>query len=265
MHDTAMEFGKAFFENYLKHSKNLTIVDIGSQDINGSLRSVAPENNNYIGLDFVDGDGVDLLINDPYRLPIENETADVVLSSSCFEHSEFFWLTFIEALRILKPTGLLYLNAPSNGSYHRYPIDCWRFYPDSGVALQNWGRRSGYNCSLLESFIGLRINDNWNDFVAVFIKEDKNSFKYPKKIQNNIDVLFQNGRSYNSENIINYNFFSEDQALLRSEVAEKEKLLNSLKSEVAEKEKLLNSKSWKITKPLRWINKVLNCKKKIKI
>lgn len=244
MHDTAMKFGKAFFENYLEHSKELTIVDIGSQDVNGSLRSVAPKNNNYIGLDFVNGDGVDSVITDPYKLPLENESVDVVVSSSCFEHSEFFWLTFIEALRILKPTGLLYLNAPSNGSYHRYPVDCWRFYPDSGIALQNWGIRSGYNCLLLESFVGLRNNDNWNDFVAVFIKDDKNSFKYPKKILKDTGVLFQNGRSYNSKNIVNYNSSSEDQLLLK----EKEKLNIKL-------HQVLNSKSWKITRPLRWINK----------
>ena len=30
---------------------------------------------------------------------------------------------------------LFYLNAPSNGEFHRYPVDCWRFYPDAGGAL----------------------------------------------------------------------------------------------------------------------------------
>jgi SAM-dependent methyltransferase len=129
----------------LKNTKGLTIVDIGSQDVNGSLRSVAPPNNKYIGVDFVEAKGVDVVITDPYSLPFEDESVDAVVSSSCFEHSEFFWLLFNEALRILKPTGLLYINVPSNGQFHRYPVDCWRFYPDSGVALQNWGKRSGYS------------------------------------------------------------------------------------------------------------------------
>ena len=26
----------------------------------------------------------------------------------------------------------------SNGDYHSWPVDCWRFYPDSGIALINW-------------------------------------------------------------------------------------------------------------------------------
>jgi SAM-dependent methyltransferase len=70
-----------------------------------------------------------------YKLPFADGSVDVVLSSSCFEHSEFFWLLFLEILRVLRPEGLFYLNAPSNGPFHRYPVDCWRFYPDSGNAL----------------------------------------------------------------------------------------------------------------------------------
>ena len=214
MHDSAMKHGATFFNTYLSNAKNLTIVDVGAQDVWGSLRSVAPPNNKYIGVDFVKAKGVDVVITDPYSLPFEDESVDVVVSSSCFEHSEFFWLLFNEILRILKPTGLLYINVPSNGSFHRYPVDCWRFYPDSGVALQNWGKRSGYNCALLESFVGIRKNkaDVWNDFVAIFVKDEKNSAKYISRIQN-ASILFTNGRLHNSENIVNHIVSTQDQIL----------------------------------------------------
>ena len=185
MHDTAMEYGGKFFDTYLKNTKDLTIVDIGSQDVNGSLRSVAPPNNKYVGVDFVKGNGVDIVITDPYSLPFENESVDVIVSSSCFEHSEFFWLIFNESLRILKPTGLLYINVPSNGQVHRYPVDCWRFFPDSGLALQNWGKRSGYNCVLLESFIGIKNTDIWNDFVGIFAKDENHSSQHTNRIHFN--------------------------------------------------------------------------------
>jgi SAM-dependent methyltransferase len=216
MHDTAMEIGAAFFNTYLKDGHDLTIVDIGSQDVNGSLRSVAPKNNKYIGLDFESGKGVDVVITDPYSLPFENESVDVAVSSSCFEHSEFFWLLFNESLRILKPTGLLYINAPSNGWYHRYPVDCWRFYPDSGVALQNWSNRSGYKCALLESFIGMRKDELWNDFTAVFVKDEGYRAHYSKRIQDT-STPFENGRRYGSEDIINFSLQSQDQSLLGAE------------------------------------------------
>jgi len=209
MHDTAMMYGKHFFSTYLKDAKGLKIIDIGSQDVNGSLKSVAPKDNEYIGLDFVEGKGVDVILTDPYVLPFEDSSVDVVVSSSCYEHSEFFWLSFNEALRILKPSGLLYINVPSNGAYHRFPVDCWRFYPDSGIALQNWGNRSGYACALLESFIGIRKNDIWHDFVGVFVKDKSNTSKFSLRIQD-ITKEFMNGRLLDSEEIFKHQYIPQN-------------------------------------------------------
>jgi SAM-dependent methyltransferase len=171
MHPSALTFARLFFDIYTSHLPTPTIVEIGSQDINGSLRDIAPKQARYIGLDFVAGPGVDVVLADPYVFPLDSGIADAVVSSSCFEHSQFFWLTFLEALRLVKPGGVLYLNVPSNGLYHRYPFDNWRFYPDAGVALTAWARRSGYDAALVESFVGRQDQDVWNDFVAVFARD----------------------------------------------------------------------------------------------
>jgi len=155
MHPTAMNNAKSFFEVYAKDfssKDNVKVVEIGSQDVNGSLRQVCPKDFKYIGVDFQEANGVDIVLDDPYLLPFDSQSIDIVISSSCFEHSEMFWLVFLEVLRILKPKGLFYLNAPSSGSFHRYPVDCWRFYPDSGKALITWANRNGINANLLESF-----------------------------------------------------------------------------------------------------------------
>jgi len=183
MHITAMDFGRRFFETYAGSRPGLRIIDIGAQDVNGSLRSVAPSDAEYVGVDFVAGKGVDVIISDPYALPFPDESADLIVCSSCMEHSEFFWLLFNEMIRVLKPDGVLYVNAPSNGAFHRYPVDCWRFYPDSGIALRNWSRRSGYRTELLESFIGPQAApETWNDFVGVFIKDGTFAERYPRRI-----------------------------------------------------------------------------------
>jgi len=205
MHDTALENGIKFFDLYLKNSNNLIIVDIGSQDVNGSLRGFCPSNSKYIGLVFAEGKGVDIVLEDPYSLPFNDNSVDVVVSSSCFEHSEFFWLTFNEILRILKPKGLLYINVPAaGGEFHRFPVDCWRFYPDSGIALQNWGKRNGFKCALLESFVGYKKTDNWNDFVAIFVKEKKYASHYKKRILDKLNN-FSNGMVFNSKSYTHYN------------------------------------------------------------
>jgi SAM-dependent methyltransferase len=202
MHKTALDNGKLFFDVYLKGSSGLKVIDIGAQDVNGSLRQFCPKSNMYIGVDFIDAKGVDVVISDPNELPFENDSIDICVSSSCFEHSEFFWLTFNEIMRVLKPSGLFYLNAPSKGAFHRYPVDCWRFYPDSGIALQNWGRRSGLNTALLESFTDIQKQSAWNDFIAVFVKDESFSTSYPNRMLAQCNK-FANGMIYGSDELIN--------------------------------------------------------------
>ena len=81
MHDTAMDAGKAFFAQYGRD--DAVVVDIGSQDVNGSLRNVA-RCKEYIGLDFQNAKGVDIVLEDPYKFPLVDNFADLVVSSSCF-------------------------------------------------------------------------------------------------------------------------------------------------------------------------------------
>jgi len=193
MHASALETAARFVSAYVKDRK-LKIVDIGAQDVNGSLKEVVPEGCEYLGVDFVPGPGVDVILDDPYHLPFEDNSLDVILSSSVFEHSEFFWLLFLEILRVLKPEGLFYLSVPSNGVFHRYPVDCWRFYPDSGVALANWAKRNGVNAAVLESFTCDQMGGVWNDFVAVFVKDETHADSYPDRIVNSW-TSFTNGLS----------------------------------------------------------------------
>jgi SAM-dependent methyltransferase len=210
MHKSALETGRLFFERYV--DRPCTITEVGSLDVNGSFRGFAPDGSRYIGLDFTNGEGVDVLLSDPYKLPLEDNSIDVCVSSSCLEHSEFFWLSFLEMVRILKPDGLLYFSAPSNSQFHRYPVDCWRFYPDSGRALQNWAQRNGHNVLLLESFTGPQNWDMWNDFVAVFVKDERFASAHTKRI---IDTYpHTNALVAGKDKVLNYREWPEDQRSL---------------------------------------------------
>lgn len=209
MHPTAMDNGRLFFDCYLQGRDRPTVVDLGSQDVNGSLRGVATAGCRYVGVDFAAGRGVDVVLDDPCSLPFESASVDAVVSTSCFEHVEFFWLVFNEILRILKPDGLFYLNAPSNGEFHRYPVDCWRFYPDAGAALVKWGRRSGYRPLLLESFTSFQRLDIWNDFVAIFLKDAACLESHPTRIIDRID-RYANGLVHGRDAILRPQTAPED-------------------------------------------------------
>jgi len=276
MHESAMNYGKLFFEKYCQGDfSGKIIIDVGSLNVNGSLKNFCPAGSTYIGVDFCEGSGVDVVIDDPYNLPFEDNTADVIVCSSVFEHSDFFWLLYLECLRILKPSGLLYLNCPSNGMVHRYPIDSWRFYPDSGLSLAKWGKFNSFAVCLLESFVGdkqgsIKSDGIWNDFVAVFVKDQKFSLTYPHRIQD-VEGKFYHGCVSEEETNTPQLGHVPDYELLMWLLQTNELLTTSLNaqnltiaaqaSQIADNcnaiASMQNSRSWRLTKPMRFIKKSL--------
>src|SRR5688572_8686031 len=156
---------------YLDRGQPLSVVDIGAQDVNGSYRPIFDHPGwQYTGVDLEAGNGVDVVLASPYRLPMATRSVDVVISGQAFEHIEYFWMTWLEMLRVLKPEGHIFLIAPSRGYEHRYPQDCWRFYPDAWRALAKFGA-----CDLLEVHSDWDAHrdpssSDWGDTVGVFRK-----------------------------------------------------------------------------------------------
>lgn len=146
----------------LETAERVVVLDVGGADVNGSYRDVfAGPRFTYIGADLTAGAGVDIVIEDPNRLPFDDASVDIVVSGQMLEHCAFFWLMFAEMIRVLRPSGYLFLIAPSAGPEHRYPIDCYRFYPDAYRALARYA-----NCDLVEVWLDER--GPWRDLVGVF-------------------------------------------------------------------------------------------------
>ena len=124
---------------YLPRSQPRRVLDIGSYDVNGSYKQVFDDPAwTYIGADLEPGPNVDVVLESPYRLPFASGSIDVLISGQAIEHMDFFWLSWLEMVRTVAPGGLVFLIAPSRGPEHRYPVDCWRFYPDGFDALARW-------------------------------------------------------------------------------------------------------------------------------
>jgi SAM-dependent methyltransferase len=216
MHDSALQNFKDFKKNYLdpiETEKQINIIEIGSYSVNSNIRSIITDNKKfkYTGLDIEKGPNVDIILNDPYKLPYENDTIDCVISISVFEHTDFFWLTYLEILRVLKPEGIFFLNAPSNGHYHKHPGDSWRFYPDSSTSLEKWGKKNNYNCQVLEHFTSVQAGgDIWNDNVSITIKESIHKRKYHSRILDS-KKNFTNGKTDKTTHTLNFNKIPEDQ------------------------------------------------------
>lgn len=169
MHLSSYRHVEDLAQRYLSAGASLVIADLGSQDVNGSYRPIFEQEMwRYVGLDLQAGANVDVVLPSSSRIPVRSGTYDVLVSGQAIEHMEHFWLTWLEVTRVVKPGGLIFLVAPSRGPEHRYPVDCWRFYPDGMRALARWGR-----VDLIEVTTDWHPDADadsalWGDTVAVF-------------------------------------------------------------------------------------------------
>lgn len=174
MHISSLEHMEKLIERYLDPLSPLSIIDVGSYDVNGSYRPLFDKPGwFYRGVDQIAGPNVDIVLEDPYCLPLPSNGVDLVISGQAFEHIDYFWLVFVEMARVLKPRGLIFLIAPSRGPEHRCPVDCWRFYPDGYHALARYA-----NLELIEVQTDWNPHPatdsaQWGDTVGVFRKPEQ--------------------------------------------------------------------------------------------
>jgi len=142
MHQSSMLRMKWFEENFIpKYDlSKYSLLDVGSYDINGSYKKLFNSTQyEYTGLDIEAGPNVDIVLPNSYNWKqIETDKYDIVISGQTFEHAEFFWLTMSEMARVLKKNGFICIITPNKIFEHRHPVDCYRFYTDSMIALARY-------------------------------------------------------------------------------------------------------------------------------
>ncbi len=126
MHPSSMTHMKAFRDKYLRGLEGLTVIDVGSLDINGSYRDLFSAHE-YTGLDVVKGKNVDMVLKAPCKWDeVRDGSVDVVISGQAFEHIKYDNKVMAEVARSLKPGGHCCIIAPSAGplyevlDYRRY-------------------------------------------------------------------------------------------------------------------------------------------------
>lgn len=175
MHPSCQQLMRDFVEKYLSPLRELkhplTVIDIGSYNVNGTFKSQFNEENwKYIGIDIRKGENVDIVLEDPYKYPFDNSSIDVIISGNTFEHIEYPWKAFEEINRVIKPGGLICIIVPSFGGKHE-EFDAWRILPDGMESLCKWS-----NLSVIETFISQR-DTWWLDCVLVATKKNRKKGK----------------------------------------------------------------------------------------
>jgi len=116
-------------------SDPVTVLDIGSLDVNGSYKNLLPPHWKYVGADLRPGPNVDICMTSEFEIPLGSGSVDLVISGQCLEHCRNPFRLVSEATRILRDGGLMLLVAPFVFFEHKEPIDCFRFLPDGMEAI----------------------------------------------------------------------------------------------------------------------------------
>lgn len=154
MHDTAQINAQAFVDQYVRAGDRVLEIGPGPDTTIRAMLTHCEYHSTELGAD-------------PYDLPYDSNHFDAVIASSVYEHMPWFWEHFVQCQRVIRPGGHMYIQAPANGPVHRFPVDCWRFYPDSGPALASYAQHRGYPCQVVQTHTTQPRADIWQDHIII--------------------------------------------------------------------------------------------------
>lgn len=147
-HQQQMDFCQSVKGHLPRFFNNRFVIDIGSLDVNGSNRYLF-ENCLYLGVDLFPGKNVDLATK-AHELKLPNESIDVIISTECFEHDQFYELTLQNCIRIIKPGGAFIFTCATTG---RAEHGTRRTTPEDAPFIQDDGDWGDYYKNLDETDI----------------------------------------------------------------------------------------------------------------
>lgn len=163
-------------ERWPQYFRKVAVLDIGSLDINGNNQQHF-EDCLYIGIDVDLGKNVDI-VSKGHELTLPDGTFDVVISSECFEHDMYYGETLKNAVRLLRPGGLLVFTCATTG---RPEHGTARTTPEASPLLQQFEEWANYYKNLTEADIRAAIN------------VDDEFIEYEFQVNNDIHDLYFTG------------------------------------------------------------------------
>ena len=131
-HPAQKQFFTSVKEKYPQYFKEVKVIDLGSLDVNGSLKELFSDSE-YIGIDIVSGKNVDIVCKAD-EAPFPDAIFDVVISAEMLEHDEFWKESLLKMYNLAKPNALIAISCAGEGR------------PEHGTTRTGaeWGTSSDY-------------------------------------------------------------------------------------------------------------------------
>ena len=113
-----------------KEIRGKRVIEVGSYDVNGSLRSIVQDlkPKEYVGIDIVEGPGVDVVCPvEELEQKFGKNSFDAIISTCALEHIRDWQKAISNIKNICKPGGIMLIIVPSVWDYHAFPYDFWRY------------------------------------------------------------------------------------------------------------------------------------------
>ncbi len=100
-HKEQRDFFTEIKNKFPQYFNNVSVIEMGSLNINGTVRDFYENTPTYIGIDLGWGPGVDMVC-EGQNVMLPDNSFDVAVSAECFEHNPFWLETFVNMHRLAK-------------------------------------------------------------------------------------------------------------------------------------------------------------------
>ncbi|PSJ18810.1 glycosyltransferase family protein [Nitrosomonas supralitoralis] len=113
-HLQQQEFCESIKARFPQFFTGVMVLDIGSLDINGNNQYLFDVESLYLGIDVAQGRNVDV-ISAAHLLALPDATFDIIVSTECLEHDRHWMQTLNNAVRMLRPGGVMLITCATTG------------------------------------------------------------------------------------------------------------------------------------------------------
>jgi SAM-dependent methyltransferase len=115
-HHQQLSFIKKTKDHFPEYFRGCSVLEVGSLNINGTVRIFFNDNKSYLGIDLIEGKDVDLVCPGN-ELDHADGAYDTTISTECFEHDSHWKETFANMYRMTRSGGILMFTCASEGRH----------------------------------------------------------------------------------------------------------------------------------------------------